>query len=403
VQRHSPAPPGLPPALLAPSAGAAPARRGALRICFVNLGAYAALAPDVAQPIGGEEVQHATLARMLARRTDLSVRLVTCDFGQGRTRAVEGIEVHACYPPRSGLPGLRFLVPRWSGLHAALQRADADLYYVSCAGALVGQVALFARLRRRSLVFRVASDGDCDPPRMLVGSAKERALYRFGLRRASAVAVQTEYQRELLRKSFGRDSVCVPMVFERPQALAPLVQRDVDVLWVANLRSLKQPEKFLELAARLPRRRFHLVGGEVAGETQIARRIAEQAASVSNLVWHGRLGHAETLRLFDRARVFVNTSRIEGFPNTFLQAWVRGVPTVSFVDPDGLIAREALGRAVSDEREMVLAVSRLLDDEAAWMSASTRCRTLVDRLYPVDRQLDPYIALFDRAMNATVR
>lgn len=385
------------------SAGRA-SHRGSLplRVCFVNLGAYAALVPTVSAPIGGEEVQHATLARLLACRHDTSVRMVTCDYGQGQTACVDGIAIHACYAPNEGVPGVRFLVPRWSGLHAALKRADADLYYVSCAGALLGQVALFAAINRRGLVFRVASDGDCDPARMLVGSLKERVLYRLGLWRTDAIAVQTEQQRTMLLRNFGREAQRVPMVFDRPRIVSPAAARDIDVLWVANLRALKQPEKLLRLARQLPGRRIHLVGGEVAGEEHVARDVAGHAATLRNLVWHGRLGYAETLGLFDRARVFVNTSRIEGFPNTFLQAWSRGVPTVSFVDPDGLIDREGLGQAVGNETALHAAVRQLLDDDVAWTTTSRRCLEMIDRLYCGEQMVDPYLLLFRRAASARV-
>jgi glycosyltransferase involved in cell wall biosynthesis len=391
-------------AMLAPRLGRVehPRSRGALpmRVCLVNLGAYAALVPSVNATIGGEEVQHATLARMLARRDDVSIRMVTCDFGQGRSVWVDGIAVHACYAPKAGIPGVRFLTPRWSGLHAALKRANADLYYVSCAGALLGQVALFTTFHRRKLVFRVASDGDCDPARMLVGSGKERVLYQLGLRRVDAIAAQTDAQRSMLLRNFAREAHCVPMVFDRPEVAAPSGARDIDVLWVANLRALKRPEKLLWLARQLPDRRIHLVGGEVEGESQAVRTVALHAASLRNLEWHGRLGYLETLRLFDRARVFVNTSRIEGFPNTFLQAWSRGVPTVSFVDPDELITREGLGRAVNDDTELEAAVRELLDDDATWTSVSQRCLKAIDRRYSADHMVDPYLRLFERTIGA---
>ena len=50
----------------------------------------------------------------------------------------------------------------------------------------------------------------------------------------------------------------------------------------------------------------------------------------------------ETNREISQAHVLVNTSLYEGFPNTFIQAWLRAVPTISLnVDPDGVIEGRA--------------------------------------------------------------
>jgi len=106
------------------------------------------------------------------------------------------------------------------------------------------------------------------------------------------------------------------------------------VIWVAHLRALKRPEMFVELARRLPQYRFHLVGGDPQqGNLYLEQlRCARPRGPESDLA--RQPGQDETLGLFDRARLLVNTSEIEGLPNTFYQAWVRAIPVVSFLDPD---------------------------------------------------------------------
>jgi glycosyltransferase involved in cell wall biosynthesis len=318
------------------------------RLCFVNLDAFPALVPGYeVHRIGGEEVQHSLLSTMFAA-TGYEVSLVTADFGQAEGLQARGVRVLKSFRADAGWPVLRFVHPRWTRLHGALRRADADVYYVSCAGALIGWVAWFAQRHRRRVIFRVASDTDCDPDRLLVKHARDRWLYHHGLRRADAVLAQTEHQAGLLRKHYGIDAAVVPMAIDMPAADSLRGERDIDVLWVANMRLLKRPELFVEVAQRLPHRRFHMVGGSMEGEREVFLKVQALAQGIPNLSLHGRVGYHDTLALVRRARLFASTSLIEGFPNTFLQAWAREVPTVSFFDPDGLAAAHGLGVRVSN-------------------------------------------------------
>jgi glycosyltransferase involved in cell wall biosynthesis len=143
-----------------------------------------------------------------------------------------------------------------------------------------------------------------------------------------------------------------------------------------------------------------MVGGEVAGETEVARRVATAARALPQLTWHGRLGYARTLALFERARLFVNTSRIEGFPNTFLQAWSRGVPTVSFFDPDGTIAAEGLGETAIDDDSLARAVGGLLEKPDRLVETSTRCLRYIACRHPAGYAADAYLSLLRAAVQA---
>jgi glycosyltransferase involved in cell wall biosynthesis len=378
-------------------------RRSSPRLCFVNLHAYPALVPHLQEErIGGEEVQHSLLAGMFAK-AGYDVSLVTGDFGQPDGEQVDGVRVLTSYSDTEGVPVIRFLHPRWTRLHAALKRADADLYYVSCAGALVGQVRWFAERHRRRVIFRVASDTDCDPQRLLVPTARDRWLYHYGLRGADVVLAQTEFQQGLLQTHYGLPSQLVPMVLDVPQVAPPHAGREIDVLWVANLRELKRPELFVEAARRLPQYRFHLVGGRVEKEPHVDARVRELARGVANLTLHGRVGFQDTLALFDRARLFVSTSLIEGFPNTFLQAWAREVPSLSFFDPDGVVQAYGLGLQIDSVEALVEAIATHLGQPEQLRDAAAACGRFMQARYSAERLITPYQAAFERALQPETR
>jgi glycosyltransferase involved in cell wall biosynthesis len=368
-----------------------------MKICLVGLDNLPLLAPEYSQHhVGGESVQQTLLGRALARRGH-EVSMVVADYGQADGAEWEAIRVFKAYRPHAGLPVLRFIHPRWTGMWSALARADADLYYTSCAGMHVGLVALFCRRFRRRFVFRTASDPDCDRSRVrvFVRFARDRWLYAQGLRRADAILVQSASQAETLARSYGLASRVAGMLVEKP---LPVADRDIDVLWVGNIQRVKRPDRVLELAERLPQVMIHMVGGPLPRQETLFRDVKHAAAARANVSFHGHLSYRDTNDLYGRAKVLVNTSEVEGFPNSYLQAWIRGVPVVTLIDPDGVIEREGLGVAVRNPAWIPDAIRHLLGDPAAWKAASDRCRAFMAREYGEDKVLATYLDTFEEVM-----
>lgn len=374
-------------------------------ICFVGLSNLAVLAPDI-DPSGaaGEPVQHTLLATALARRGH-RVSMVVADHGQPDGAVWEGVQTFKAYARGAGLPVLRFVHPRWTGLYSALSRADADVYYHSCAGGMVGQIAMYCTHRGKQFIFRAASDADCQPDALIgLGNRpwRDKWLYSHGLRQASAVLVQTARQQELMRRYYGVESSIAGLAIQPGRSERGFCERDIGALWVGNIRAVKRPDVLLSVANLLPPISFHMIGGSVPRGEQFFETVKAQAASCSNVTFHGAVPFRDVGPVYGRARVFVNTSDVEGFPNTYLQAWASGTPVVAFFDPDGVIAREGLGAAVRNADEMRDAVRHLSSDESAWNAASARCLAFIERRYSEDEVLQPYLSSFRKLKGPTV-
>jgi glycosyltransferase involved in cell wall biosynthesis len=351
------------------------------KICIVGLDSYGMLSGEGdLKYIGGESVQHVLLARAW-RDLGHDVSIIVHDEGQGPRRVIDGITAIAAHTRNGGIPGLRFFHPRASKLVAALSNADADVYYQSPAGVNTGFTAWFTKMTGRQFIFRVASDSDCEKEHPRIRFLRDRMLFDFGLKRADVVAAQTEFQAKLLRENHGIVSPVVNMVVEPPQRSATPVDKDIDVLWLSNLRSLKRPELALELARQLPDVKFTLAGGPMPGGQTYFDDVAAAAARLRNVTMLGAVRYSDTGALIDRAKIFLNTSSIEGFPNTFLQSWIRGVPVVSFFDPDGLVNRLQLGRIARTVDEMREAVRGLVDIPTYRDNIGRRAREYAQREY----------------------
>ena len=367
-----------------------------MRICLVSLRALPALSEEHKhERVGGEEVQHAQLAAALARLGH-DVWLVVADFGQRDGAVYEGVTTLKAFKESAGLPGLRFIHPQWTKLWSAIAKADADVYYYSCAGMILGMLALYCGRRGRRLVFRVASDVDCDPDKVEIRRRRDRWLYQYGLKRSDAVLVQTVNQQRALLKNYGLPSTVAGMLVAPPAQSAAPVAEDIDVLWVANIRHIKRPDRLVAIARAMPGTRFHMAGAMVPGEEELYKRVEAEARELPNLTFHGAVPYIDIGRLFDRARVFANTSDLEGFPNTFLQAWVRGVPVVTTFDPDGLVKSAGLGSSHTSVPEMIEGLREMLESDAAYRSAGAAALRFMDQRFSEKTVLAPYL---DAIMN----
>ena len=339
-------------------------------ICFVGADNYPVLNPEYQRHyIGGESVQQTLLAKAFV---DLGydVSMVVTDLGQPDAELIDGVRVFKTFRPNAGLPVFRFIHPRFTGLWQALKRADADIYYQSCASVATGIVAWFCRKYDRKFVFRVAHDTDLMPGQQLIPYWRDKKIYEYGLRQADQIINQSRQQQDLLRENYHLEGPALNMVVQLP-APDEIYSRDIDVLWVNNLRPFKRPELVLELARKLPDLRIVMIGGPCHGHEDLYEEVCQQAEGIGNLDFKGHVPYQEVNAYYSRSRVFVNTSDSEGFPNSFLQAWVRGTPVLSFFDPDGIILREGLGSSPGDVDQMVAAVNELGgdDDRLAALSA----------------------------------
>ncbi len=342
-------------------------------VCFVGLANLPVLAREYAHHgIGGMEVQQTLLAKELQER-GFGVSMVVADYGQPDGASWGGITTWRTFKPKAGIPVLRYLHPRWTSIWAALKRADAEIYYVSGVGMMLGLVAMFARRYGRKVVYRLASTSDCHPDTICVQYWRDRRLYEYGLKRANLVLSQTAEQQRLMLQNYRRTSTVAPSLLDPAGRCDSFAQRTTDVLWVGTMRPLKRPKLLLDLARRLPHLNFEIAGGPSPDDPSLFEEVRRAAHALPNVQFLGPVPFHDVRRLFERARLLVGTSEIEGVPNTYLQAWGHGTPVVAYLDPDHLISENRLGRVVHSGDEMASAVTSMLGEERSWTETSARC------------------------------
>ena len=367
-------------------------------ICFISLKSYDLVA-GVPKPryVGGAERQTALLARMLCKR-GYRISVVTLDYGQEDGIEHEGVRVYKAYDVAKGLPYVRFVHPCWTGLWAAMSRAAADVYHQMGGDSETGQVALWCRVNGRKFVFATAADADCDRVLPYLQTRRQRWLYRYGLSAADSVVTQTAAQQERLRQSFGIESTVIrsctpdpgwkPLVGKRRLAGKKLV-----IAWVGRFASVRRLDRFLDLAEMCPQHDFIVVGSGNERDPYVCG-LLERGKLLPNLRFMGRISDAELDQVYRTTDFLVCTSSMDGVPTVFLEAWARGVPVLSLVDPDGVIADRNLGRVVKDIAEMRIAISDIVNVPGAWDACSQAARQHYEMYHMEKTVADAYEQLF---------
>jgi glycosyltransferase involved in cell wall biosynthesis len=340
--------------------------------------------------VGGAEVQQSMIAPALVRR-GYRVSMICLDYGQPDKSGVDGVTVYNMHKPDEGIPGLRFIHPRLTSLWRSLTRVDADVYYQRTAAAYTGFLAQFCRRHGRKSIYAGASDVDFLPGREDIRFTRDKKIFEWGVRRVDRIITQNDVQQRQLFDNYGLEGRVIPSCYAPPPGARS--DRAGYVLWAASVRPSKRAELAIEIARRLPNYRFVMLGGPDPDRRsrEYYASLAEAARALPNLEMKGFVPFTEAERWFDGARLVLNTSLYEGFPNTFLQAWSRSIPTLAFIDTGSRTAEgHPVYDAVQDVSEASWKVERLMRDDILWREASQRVLAHYRDHHSIDAIIDRY-------------
>lgn len=216
------------------------------------------------------------------------------------------------------------------------------------------------------------------------------AKAKYALRRANIIFVQRPDQIAPFRRR-GLEVVhfrnVQPSVSE--QAVQKHEGRPV-VLWAASIKTWKRPEKFLELATRCADLDLDFIMIGALQDTEYETIIAETVKNNPRFRWDGPIPITAVREYFAKTHLFVNTSiQLEGFPNSFIHAWLYGIPVLSLgVDPEGLLSKDGLGIATHTMDQLEQALRDLIGDPVKRRAMGARARAFANAEFDLQRNVD---------------
>jgi glycosyltransferase involved in cell wall biosynthesis len=338
------------------------------KICFAMKYLYQ-------QRLGGAEVQAWLLAKQLAKSGHQVTYIAeNLNNSSKKIETIEGVEIH-WIPNR-----YYFDILNHSIYYKTLKQISPDIIVHRYTSLYTGIIGKYAKLHNIHFIWICTDDGIPfknhfrqlqqrilkRTPKNLITKfitqsyASIRDRYKnYGMKYVTHPCVQNQDQYNFLLKNFGLKGFFFHSGHEKPKSIQPA--NPPLILWVGNLGPRKRPEIFIELAKQCSQLNLHFrMVGTHPDKALLDKLFADKS---TNLEWKGALPLEETLAVFDQASILVSTSTYEGFPNTFVQAWLRGIPVISFgINPNQVVTKHNLGKIVNSIPEAQQAIIQLSND-----------------------------------------
>jgi glycosyltransferase involved in cell wall biosynthesis len=321
-------------------------------------------------------------------------------------RIDDGIILHPLKRLNYGIFHKFFFLHYWE-LSRLLDDLNPDLIYQRGVRAHVGIVVKWCKRNNKKLVLGISSEANCSRRGILdlnnfFLSYPFKILDSFlsvtGLKNADIIVAQNHIQQKLLLQNFNRDSIIIPN--GHPIPLSPIKKSDLPIVcWIANIKENKQPQLFIKLADKCRDLNVKFVFAGRPGKGSCQRNIIEETKKVPNLTYLGELPLKKTNELLLKSSLFVNTSIIEGFPNTFIQAWMRENPVVSLnCDPDDIIKSYKIGYHSGKFEQLTKDVRYLLENEEIRKKMGKKAREYAIKNHNIEKISKQYLEVFNKLL-----
>lgn len=277
-------------------------------------------------------------------------------------------------------------------LYRLLRKIKPDVIYQMTGSAYTGVAAYYANSHKCKMIWKITSDKSVSKERdrhwkgLLPHKYVERKLMEYGIKHSQCIVAQTKQQAELLFSNYKR------RVTEVIQNYHPAISRyevyksdPFKIVWIANIKRIKQPEIFIRLARdfhRYTNVRFIMVGARDSDEKWFSS-LMHDISSVTNLEYLGALKQDDVNYLLMQSHILVNTSKHEGMSNTFIQAWLCEVPVISLnSNPDGILSDGMLGYCANGNYDLLSQyVKKLIDCPERVTSIGTTAKTFASESF----------------------
>ena len=293
---------------------------------------------------GGAEYQIHMISKNLVERGH-KVSVLT-ESKAHVSKIIDGVTYDGVLLPKRR--GLEFL--NYFRLKNYIEMHKPDIIYNRVLTPYTGLTCFIARHKKIKFIYHLSSDREADkldtnPLHYLNFRMFDNLFKTYGLRNSTYRISQTLYQKENLQRNLNLSSHVISNGHEVPSKRF-IKDKTINVLWVANIKRSKRIELFLKLASLFQNKdyNFYCIGSFQERGRLYEYQVRNICERLPNVKYLGYLSLDNVNQLFEKSHILVHTGNLEGFPNTFIQAWMRKMVVLSLnIDPDNVLTSKKIG------------------------------------------------------------
>ncbi len=280
---------------------------------------------------------------------------------------------------KKGIPKLKLFYYVIPSIYKAIKNYNPDYLVQETASRNTAIMAIISKILHKKFIHRIGSDQDVDQRIKEKLSKFNSITYNLGLKLADIIFCQNQYQVKMLKKKFPNKKIFLiynPYNIANNKKILGKSDRSF-IAWIGSFTYLKNIPALLKVIKKNSNLKFKIVGKHVENNVDMATDLAiKELKKIKNVEFVGFLKNEEIPGFLSGAYALLNTSWLEGFSNTFIEAWSVGTPVISTknVNPDNIISNFELGILTDSYEDLPNALTQIIsmsNDE--YHDLSLRC------------------------------
>lgn len=357
-------------------------------ILIVDAG-IAALLDNQNAPVGGASVQAYSWVKGLQKYVKLKL------LSDSKENTKSNI-VHL-YP--EGLPFKKNLIVRMIHYLFLIRKEKPTHVFVTIAGLNTFIWGIVCFLTNTTYIQRISNDivYDADSYRKNLGLIKF-VLSRIGINFVDCVLCQNKYQYNNLVKVVDSEKVHIvknPFYTKRDKTINTDNNSQQYVSWVGLFQYQKNLEELYKITLKLPDIQFKVAGTSINKVDSVTLKYLEKLKTLDNVEFVGLLDRKDIIDFIAHSKCLLNTSRYEGYSNTYLEAFSVGTPVItrSKTDPDNVIRSNSLGLVADTYEELPQLIESAFSSDKDYSKAT---KEYMNKYHGADQIASDLLSILER-------